>query len=227
MVDREFDHRTSLIVDPPDGRIPLTPEGRQRRLAADAKAFLAPRSGPVAGPEELSNFIRCITFGVPRLGGAAASYNSYYQILQTPGHVVLVSEVIHDARIVPLDGRPHLPDSIRLWNGDSRGRWAGNTLVVDTTNFSARSDLLGSAGDLHLVERFTRTSPDQIQYEITLTDPTAWAAPWTAVVRLKRTSDHLYEYACHEGNLEVIKGILAGARLEEKAAADEARRNVR
>ena len=219
------DGRTSLIVDPPDGKLPpMTSEGRQRRLAADAAAFAGPRpsspSGPEpSGPEDLSNFIRCLTYGAPRLGGAAASYHNYYQIVQTPGYVMFLSEAIHDARIIPLDARPHLPQNIRLWLGDSRGRWEGSTLIVETTNFSPKTSLLGSAENLHVVERFTRTALDQINYEITLTDPTTWTVPLTAVVRLKRTADKIYEDACHEGNERVMTGILAGARAAEKAAA--------
>ena len=216
--NREIDNRTSLIVDPPDGKIPLmTPAGRQRKLAADAAAFAGVRPSPPAGPEDLSNFIRCLTYGAPRLGGAAASYHNYYQIVQTPGYVMFLSEAIHDARIIPLDGRPHLPQNIRRWLGDSRGRWEGSTLVVETTNYSPKSSLLGSAENLHVVERFTRISLDRIRYEITLTDPTTWTTPWTAVVRLKLTDDKIYEDACHEGNQFVMMGILAGARAAEKA----------
>jgi hypothetical protein len=216
---REIDNRTSLIVDPPDGKIPLmTPDGRQRRRAADAAAFAVPRPSPPSGPEDLSNFIRCITYGAPRLGGAAASYHNYSQIVQTPEYVMFLSEAMHDARIIPLDGRPHLPQNVRRWLGDSRGRWEGSTLIVETTNYSPKSSLLGSAENLHVVERFTRTALDKINYEITLTDPTTWATPWTAVVRLKRTNDKMYEDACHEGNQRVMEDILAGARAEEKAA---------
>ena len=162
--------------------------------------------------------LRCLTFGVPRLGGNAASYNNYYEIVQSPGYVVLVGEAIHDARVIPLDGRPHLPSNIRQWHGDSVGRWEGNTLVVDTTNFSAKSNFFGSAENLHLVERFTRVAPDTITYQITLDDPTTWTRPWTAVVRLKKTQDKMFEYACHEGNYDVMHGMLAGARAEKKAA---------
>ena len=216
---REIDNRTSLIVDPPDGKIPLmTPDGRQRRRAADAAAFAVPRPSPPSGPEDLSNFIRCITYGAPRLGGAAASYHNYSQIVQTPEYVMFLSEAMHDARIIPLDGRPHLPQNVRRWLGDSRGRWEGSTLIVETTNYSPKSSLLGSAENLHVVERFTRTALDKINYEITLTDPTTWATPWTAVVRLKRTDDKMYEDACHEGNQRVMEDILAGARADEKAA---------
>jgi hypothetical protein len=130
---------------------------------------------------------------------------------------MLLSEAIHDARIIPLDGRPHLPQHIRRWLGDSRGRWEGSTLVVETTNYSPKSSLLGSADNLHVVERFTRTAVDMIRYEITLTDSTTWATPWTAVVRLKLTDDKMYEDACHEGNELVMTGILAGARAADKA----------
>ena len=216
---REIDNRTSLIVDPPNGKIPpMTPDGRRRRLAESVAAFAAPGPGLPSGPEDLSNFIRCITYGAPRLGGAAASYHNYYQIVQTPGYVMFLSEAIHDARIIALDARPHLPQNIRLWLGDSRGRWEGSTLIVETTNFSPKTSLLGSAENLHVIERFTRTALDRINYEITLTDPTTWATPWTAAVRLKRTDDKMYEDGCHEGNQRVIEDILAGARADEKAA---------
>jgi hypothetical protein len=211
MVPREFDNRTSLIVEPADGRVPpLTAEAQAKRTAA-----LTAARQPAAGPESLSNMVRCITFGVPRLGGNAASYNSYYQIVQTGNYVVLAGEVIHDARIIPIDGRPHVPESVRLWHGDPRGRWERDTLVVETTNFSPRSDFMGSAEHLRLVERFTRVAPDVIHYEITVTDPTTWTKPWTAVVRLKRTEAQMYEYACHEGNHYVMEGILGAARAQE------------
>ena len=215
MVEREFDNRTSLIVDPPDGKIPpLTPAARQRQAAAQH---------PPAGPEDLNNALRCVTWGVPRLGGnfGAGPY-SYYQIVQGPGYVVFVPEAIHDARIIPLDGRPHLPRSVRQWNGDSRGHWQGTTLVVDTTNFSPKSNFMGSAENLHLIERFTRVAPDTINYEITLDDPTTWTKPWTAVIRLKQTSEAIYEFACHEGNYTTMVGMMGAAHADEKAAAGAA-----
>jgi len=222
--NREIDNRTSLIVDPPDGKIPLmTPAGRQRKLAADAAAFAGNSARLPSGPEDLSNFIRCLTYGAPRIGGASASYHNYYQIVQTPGYVMFLSEAMHDARIIPLDGRPHLPQTISRWLGDSRGRWEGSTLVVETTNYSPKSSLLGSAENLHVIERFTRTALDRIRYEMTLTDPTTWATPWTAMVRLKRTGDKIYEDACHEGNQLVMEDILAGARAAEKEAVREKR----
>jgi hypothetical protein len=215
MIERVFEHRTSLVVDPSDGRIPsLTPEG-QRRQAAAAAARL--RSDP-AGPEDVSNDRRCLTFGTPRLGGnyGAGPY-SYYQFVQTPEYVVITMEFVHEARIIPLDGRPHLPQSIRQWNGDSRGRWEGNALVVDTTNFSPNSTFMGSADNLHMVERFTRVGANEIDEEVTLDDPTTWTKPWTAVIRLTRSDEKIYEVACHEGNHYSMQGVLAGARANEQA----------
>jgi len=214
MIEREFDNRTALIVDPADGKVPpLTPEGAKRQAAFAASRL---RSEP-AGPEDVSFDRRCLTFGMPRLGGnyGAGPY-SYYQIVQTPDYVVLTMEFIHEARIIPLDGRPHLPQSISQWDGDSRGRWEGNTLVVDTTNFSPKAHFMGSSEHLHLVERFTRADADTITYEITLSDPTTWTKPWTAVIRLKQTRDKMYEVACHEGNYYSMQGVLAGARAAEK-----------
>jgi len=214
MIEREFDNRTSLIVDPPDGRIPsLTAEAQQRKLAADAI-----RRRPFEGPEDLTHVERCLTYGVPRLSSTntGAGPLGFYQIVQTPSHVVLFLEAVHEARIISLDGRPHLPPSVRLWEGDSRGRWEGETLVVDTTNFSARNNFMGSSDQLHLVERFTRVAANQIDYQITIDDPTTWTKPWTAVIRLKQSAERLFEYACHEGNFEILRGMFAGARANDK-----------
>jgi hypothetical protein len=222
MVERVFENRTSLIVDPSDGRIPLlTPEGRRRQAEAAAARV---RSDP-AGPEDVTNDRRCLTFGTPRLGGnfGAGPY-SYYQIVQTPGYVVFTMEFIHEARIIPLDGRPHLSKGLRQWSGDSRGRWEGNVLVVDTTNFSPKSMFMGSAENLHMVERFTRVDADTIDYELTLDDPTTWTKPWTAVIHLTRSDAKMYEVACHEGNYYSMQGTLAGARAAEKAAEEAAKK---
>jgi len=221
MIELEFDNRTSLIVDPPDGKIPpFTPEA-QRRRATEARS-----AHPPAGPQELNSLLRCITYGVPRLGGRFGSGpDSYYQIVQTPGYVMLMMEVIHDARIIPLDGSPHLPPNVRTWNGDARGRWEGKTLVVDTTNFSPHSNYLGSAENLHLVERFTRVAADEIDYEITVEDPTTWTRPWTAMVRLKQTEDKIYEYACQEGNATMMEDILRAARAQDKIAEEAAQKS--
>jgi hypothetical protein len=136
-------------------------------------------------------------------------------------------EMVHEARIIPLDGRPHLPPGIRQWNGDSRGHWEGKTLVVDTTNFSTSSNFMGSAENLHLTERFTRVSPDIIEYQLTLDDPTTWTKPWTAMIPLKQTREKIYECACHEGNEQVMVDMLAGARAEEKAAEEANSKNVK
>ncbi len=223
MLEREFDNRTSLVVDPPDGRIPpLTAAAEARRRAA-AAAEERP-----AGPEDLSTWVRCLTRGLPRLGGTSgAGIYAYYQIFQTPGHVALAMETIHDARLIPLDDRPHAPDRIRQWLGDSRGRWEGDTLVVETRNFSSRASVLGSDRNLHLMERFARVGPDTLSYEVTVTDPTAWTTPWTVRLPLTRTDEPLYEFACHEGNHYAMIGILAGERAEEAAAAGAAARGAR
>jgi hypothetical protein len=202
---REFDNRTSLIVDPPDGKLPpYTPAGQRRQNALVATTFM---HNPPAGPEDLTTFQRCITWGVPM--PRAGLYTSYYQIVQSPGYVVVVMEAIHDARIIPLDTRPHLPANIRTWNGDSVGHWEGKTLVVDTTNFSPKDNFLGSAENLHLVERFTRFAEDEIGYEITVDDPTTWTKPWTAKLRLKHTPEKMYEFACHEGNFRIMEDMLS------------------
>jgi hypothetical protein len=218
MVERVFENRTSLIVDPADGKIPpMTPEGQRRQAAAAAARV---RFDP-AGPEDVTNDRRCLTFGTPRLGGnfGAGPY-SYYQIVQTPAYVVLTMEFIHEARIIPLDGRPHLPQHIRQWSGDSRGRWEGNVLVVDTTNFSPKSAFTGSAENMHMVERFTRVDADTIDYELTLDDPTTWTKAWTSLIHLTRSDAKMYEVACHEGNYYSMQGTLAGARAAEKAAEE-------
>jgi hypothetical protein len=213
MIEREFDNRTSLIVDPRDGRIPaLTPDAQRRRTDATA------RDRAPAGPEDINNNTRCITPGLPRIGPGANGdpQNGYYQILQSPGYVVLLMEMYHDARVIPLDSRPHLPGNIRQWSGDSRGQWDANTLIVDTTNFSSKSDFLGSADNLHLVERFTRIASDTINYEVTVDDPKTWTKPWTAVIRLKQIQAKIYESACHEGNQITMESILANTRADEK-----------
>jgi hypothetical protein len=206
--------RTSLIIDPPDGRIPaLTPEA-QKKQSARAEYR---RLHPADGPEDLSLNNRCIlwpTAGPPMLPGG---YNNNYQIVQSPGYVVILVEMIHDARVIPLDGRPHLPQNVHQLMGDSRGHWEGNTLVVDTTNFTDKTAFRGSGTNLHLIERFTRTAPETIVYEFTVNDPSSFTKPWTVQVPMKKTPDPIFEYACHEGNYG-MEGILKGARAEEKRA---------
>ena len=219
MVERTIDNRTSLIVDPADGQIPpMTAAGRER--LARSPTPNASGQNRAIGPEDLSSAMRCITYGTPRIGVQninAAGPMGYYQILQTPNYVTLTLEAIHETRIIPLDGRPHLPQGLRQWSGDSRGRWEGNTLIVETTNFSPKSMFMGSAENLRLIERFTRVAADTLRYEITVDDSTTWTRPWTVEIHLKRTDDKIYEYACHEGNYHTMEGILGAARADETA----------
>jgi hypothetical protein len=210
--DLVADRRSSLIVDPPDGRIPpLTPAAQKR--AEERRAWMQEHA--TDGPEGRSLAERCIswaTAGPPMLPGP---YNNELQIVQSSGYVVILNEMIHDARLISLDRRPHVSPEIRGWLGDSRGHWDGNTLVVDTTNFISEYSFRGSDANVHLTERFTRVSPDVIQYEFTIDDPTAFTKPWTARIPLNKTSGTVYEYACHEGNY-ALADILAGARAAEK-----------
>jgi len=209
--------RTSLVIDPPDGRVPLRPEAeaaRDYRSAHEGDSY-----------EFLSVWDRCITRGVPG-GMFPAGYNNAYQIIQTPGYVVIHYEMIHEARIIPIDGRPHVPAQVRSWNGDPRGRWDGNTLVVDTTNYNDKGWIATSAAagrikgvpqteSLHVVERFTPIDANTIDYEATIDDPKMFARPWTVSIPLHRDPTYrVYEYACHEGN-RAVEGILRGARAEE------------
>jgi hypothetical protein len=217
MAESDWDTRTSLIIDPPNGQFPpLTPEG-QARLASFFRQ-VSPESGRenrYNGPEDLPLTERCLTYGAPRM---QAGYNSYVQIIQSQDVVVLQQEMIHDSRIVSTVGRPHLPAHVRQLHGDPRGRWEGDTLVVETTNYSDGAMMMGASRDMRITERYTRVSADYINHSITVEDPKTWTTPWTFMVRLKRTDDLIYEYACHEGNYS-MSGILAGARLDEKKAA--------
>ncbi len=214
--------RTSLVVDPPEGRIPpLTPEARKR---GEARVALPPH--PATGPEDLNLATRCIlgfNAGPPMAPGA---YNNNVQLFQAPGYVALLNEMVNDARIIPLDGRPHLPQNIRQWRGDSRGRWEGPTLVVDTTNFRDETNFRESSRNLHVVERFTRVDADTLLYQFTVDDPTTWTRPWSAAVPMRKTEGPIFEYACHEGNYGMFN-ILTGARAEEKAAAEAAQKGTR
>jgi hypothetical protein len=207
-------HLTSLIVDPPDGRIPATTPAAQQRAATRAAER---REHPADGPEDRSLGERCLAFnaGPPMMSGP---YNNFVQILQKPDAIVIYNEMIHDARVVPIDASAtvtHLPAAIRRWQGDSRAHWDGATLVVDTTNFTDRTSFRGTDAHLHLVERFTRTGPDTLLYEFTIDDPTAFVRPWTVSLPMAGTSDRLFEYACHEANY-ALSNILRGARHEEK-----------
>jgi hypothetical protein len=220
--------QASLIIDPPDGRIPeLTAEGAKRRAEArDGRGFPAEWREEADAPEDMNLYYRCITRGV--LGSIlASSYNNGNQIIQTPGYVIIRHEMIHETRIIPLDGRPHVSDKIRMYMGDARGHFEGNTLVVETTNMTDKTSV-GSNGAgyngeggrhsdaLKLTERFTRIGPDTIQYEAKLDDPKTWSRPWT--IAFPMTEDPGYflgEYACHEGNY-AMENILTGFRSEEK-----------
>jgi hypothetical protein len=206
--------RTSLITDPPDGRLPLTAETRERIKAKSERT----REHPADSWLDRSAWDRCITYhGVPPI---STGYNNTYQIFQTPTYVAILVENIHDVRMIPLDGRPRLSDSIRQWNGDSRGHWEGKTLVVETTNYSDKTELrFPSSRNTKAVERFTRAGDNVIDYQFTIEDPAVYTKPWTAVRPMTSLPGYrIYEYACHEGNY-AMSGILGGARADEKAAA--------
>ena len=202
---------TSLVVDPADGRVPpLTAEARTRAAARNADA----REHPADGPENRSLQERCLSFNAgPPIN--IGPYNDYVQIVEMPNAVIIYTEMIHDARIVWTDGRPHLPPNIRQWLGDSRGRWDGPTLVVDTTNFTDKTSFRGSSDNLHLIERFTRVDSKTLRYEYTVDDPATFTKPWTAVLPMTKSDERLFEYACHEGNY-ALPDILRGARYQEK-----------
>ena len=215
--------QTSLIVYPPDGRYPA----RTERVRESDPAFAAARDGTVFDTwEDLNLYDRCITRGVPG-SMIPGFYNHNYQILQTPDYVVILVEMIHDARIIPLDGRGHLPPRIGQWMGDSRARWEGSTLVVETTNFTPKGDervrnlVRAPSEQGHVVERFTRVGPDTLRHEFTVDDPGTYAGRWTVMIPLSRKDEALYEYACHEGNIG-MEGILAGARRMEAQEAEAA-----
>jgi hypothetical protein len=218
----DHQRRTSLIVDPANGLIPPLTAAAQARNAAR-------RGGGAAGGDSSRNYDdpearplaeRCLlsfgsSSGPPML---PVLYNNHYQFVQTPEYLLINVEMVHDARIIPLDGRPHAPSSIRKWMGDSVGHWEGDTLVVDTTNFSPKVSFQGSSPDLHVIERFTRVDADTIIYRFTIDDPATFTAQWSGEIPLRATDDMLYEYACHEAN-HSLPGILSGARFQEKEAA--------
>jgi len=210
--------RTSLVIDPPDGRAPVKPEAEAKRdydLAHLADSY-----------EHMSLWDRCITRGVPG-GMFPAGYNNAYRIVQIPGYFIILYEMIHNARIIPLDGRPHLSSGVKLWDGDPRGHWEGSTLVVDTTNYNNKGWIatsaatgrikgIGQSEGLHVVERFTRVDADTINYEVTIDDPNIYTGPWKVAIPLNRESNYqIFEYACHEGN-EAVGNILRGGRAAEK-----------
>ena len=211
--------RTSLIVDPPDGRIPSVTAAGQKRAAelAEARKRMGGR-WDAAQNNELDD--RCIIMraGPPMLPG---TYNNVYQIVQAPGYVMLLVEMIHDVRLIPLDGRPHLPQDVRQWVGDSRGRWEGDTLVVETTNLNGKNPFRGSSENMRVTERFTRVDADTILYKFTIDDEATWTRPWSAELPTKKTQGPMFEHACHEGNYGLYN-TLVGTRAEEKRAAEQA-----
>jgi hypothetical protein len=212
--------RTSLVVDPVEGRLPALSEEGKRRAAERAAARKA-RGGTHDAVQNEPLGARCLLMdrnGPPMLGGA---YNNDYQIMQTSGNVMILTEMLHDVRIVPLDGRPQLPSNVRQWTGSSRGRWDRQTLVIETTNLNGKFAFMGSSENMRLTERFTRVAEDTLLYQFTVDDPSTWTRPWSAEVRWKKTTGPIFEHACHEGNYGLYN-TLAGARAEEKRAADEA-----
>jgi hypothetical protein len=215
--------RTSLIIDPPDGRIPAMVPGATQRLASQRQA----RAGRATdGPEFRPLAERCILWATAGPPMMPSFYNNNYQIIQNAGYVVILVEMIHDARIIPIDSRPHLPGEVRQWLGNSVGRWEGNTLVVETTNFTDKTSFQNSSKDMKLIERFTRTDADTLTYEFTVDDPSTYVRPWTAQIPMSKTEGPIWEYACHEGNY-AMTNVLLGARTEEKAAAEAAAKGGR
>ena len=215
-IELTSDKRTSLVVDPPNGRIPFTPEYQ----AASRIRRLNLRNGFADHYTDRSLGDRCLmgfNAGPPMVSSA---YNNNVHILQVPGYVVILNEMVHNARIIPLDGRPH--GDLRQWSGDSRGRWEGETLVIETKNFLRETSLGGSSKDTYVVERFRRIDPDTVMYEFTVEDPNNFTRPWTAMMPLRRTDGPLFEYACHEGNIG-MHGIMAGARRKDTQAVTSVR----
>jgi len=215
--------RTSLVIDPPDGRIPpFTPEAQKKYDAFHARIAAHPSDGP----EDRLLTERCILFGASGPPMFPEPYNNNYQIVQSPGFVTIAAEMNHATRIIPLNGSAHVPAEIRQWTGDSRGHWEGDTLVVDSTNFKASNQsrfgvsyLDGMSDEnLHVVERFRRADPNTIIYQATVDDPSVYTKPWTVELSMAKRADRLFEYACHEGNY-AMTDILSGARAEEKKAA--------
>jgi hypothetical protein len=211
--------RTSLIVDPPDGKIPPVNAAGQKRQQERAAARKA-AGGQYDAVENMPIGSRCIIMGGAGPPMMNAGYNANYQIVQAPGYVMILTEMIHDVRIIPLDGRAQQPTGVKQWVGLSRGRWDGDTLVVETTNFNGKNAFQGSSDTLKVTERFTRTADDSISYRFTVEDPQTWDRAWTAEAPLAKTEGPIFEFACHETNYG-IANILAGARADDKKAAEQ------
>ena len=214
--------RTSLIVDPPDGKIPQMNAEGQKRTAERAAARKA-AGGQYDSVQNMPIGSRCIIMGGSGPPMMNAGYNANYQIVQSPGYVMILTEMIHDVRIIPLDNRPQPAAGVRQWTGVSRGRWEGNTLVVETTNFNGKNGFRGGSEKMKVVERFTRISDDMIDYKFTIEDPATWDRTWTAEAPLAKTQGPIFEFACHETNYG-IANILAGARAEDKQKAEQAKK---
>jgi hypothetical protein len=212
--------RTSMVIDPSDGRVPEITADARARIQRQVRGSFG--NGPWNGPKDFTLYDRCITRGVPG-SMFPAVYNANTRIVQGPGFVAITYEMIHETRIIPVDGRDHIGSTIRQYHGDSRGRWEGDTLVVDARNFSDATNYRGSGKDLHLVERFTRVGANDLRYEVTVEDATTFAKPWTAALNLKTQPEEMFEYACHEGN-HAMFNMLSAARAAEKAAADSSSR---
>ena len=209
--DRIWDKRTSLIVDPPDGRIPPLATGAAERARAVEAAARKGR-GPADAPSDLSLGTRCISYGTPNI---RAGYQSYFEITQGPGVMALRSEMIHDARIFSIDKVAHVSPAIRQYHGDSRAHWEGDTFVVETANYTANATRVGATATLKTIEKFRRVSADTLEYYVTFDDPSVWSRPWTLMIPLKMTGERMFEYACHEGNYG-LEAILRGARAQER-----------
>jgi hypothetical protein len=216
------DGRTSLIYDPPNGKMPpTTTEGEVRRARLKKSFERARNNGPYDGPEDMEIRTRCIIRdALPRI---PATYGNSYEIVQAPGTVAIFHEAIHETRVIPLDKHPHLDPSVRQWFGDPRGHWEGDTLVVETTNFNEETGFQGSTKNLHLVERWTRVADDRIDYTFTVSDPETWTTPWSASIPW-HTAGPVYEYACHEDNIDMY-GILTGARANDHKTAEAPPKN--
>jgi hypothetical protein len=206
--------RTSLVIDPSDGKVPpMTAAGQQRQ----AERAAINRGHEFDGPENRPLPERCLILQGAGPPITPTAYNNNVQIVQAPGYVALLVEMGHEVRIIPTDARSHVPASVRQWKGNSRGRWEGDTLVVETTNFSDKNPFRGSSEKMKLIERFRRIDEDTLIYQFTVDDPATWTRPWTVEIPVTRSQGQLFEYACHEGNYGML-GALAGARAEEHAA---------
>jgi hypothetical protein len=220
------ERRRSMVVDPPDGRVPVLKWAEDKR---DYDLAHIPDA-----PEHETPWVRCITRGHPA-GMFTAGYNNAYEIIQIPGYVVIAFEMIHETRIIPIDGRPRLNERIKQWNGEPRGRWEGNTLVVETTNYNSKGSIATSAATgrmrgipqtdaMHVVERFTRVNADTIDYSVTVTDPKVYARPWTVRLPLNRDDSYqMFEYSCHEGNYALPNALSFGRKRDREAATPSPR----